>query len=640
MVKGQRKPNNKKKVDPGEREGSQSISENDQVAKRHSKVNKDEREEDKPKRNSGGSRSSSKSKTNEGKAEFEEGDQIMQMQVGREGEQEFLSDCESEKVTSGQSVAKPGTSREKAQTESTDHSSSEVDMDESESEQETDKSTHHRKEKNYDSQSSSRKSRSKRKKARAKRRKRRCYTSSSDGSTSSSTSGSRSRTRHGSSRARNKKRRRKSKVAQEIEMLSKSVQSMQNAMMTSGLFGSGSQPPSAGRRPREPVTGGNKINSEVVKALPFTCSNTTIYQNLLPERQSEADAETVADEVEDRQVDSEITFKIKKIRGSTSSEDHAGPIDTSDEMLNIDCDKFISECAEEVARARIREPSNEVGDAPGRAPNPFDRGGEMIKEAEIAKKKPVLTTGKGNDIPGVSGLLPACSVNFDEEYMVIGSHVDNALQEKIINFEYVDFAKLIPKDRVTKADDHRFELVVRGGSTYFAPVSERESTSIHNFSRWEQAFRIFSNILTRVYPGKASELIQYNHTIYTAALTFAWDNVYHYDKEFRMHISKFPQRSWSVILQQAWSMCLKDRVGSHHHNDEINKNNGQSNQQKGKRRDICKRFNRGKCTYGQKCKFEHRCEVPKCGKFGHGAHICRLRNGEVGDEPHQKRKEN
>ena len=117
------------------------------------------------------------------------------------------------------------------------------------------------------------------------------------------------------------------------------------------------------------------------------------------------------------------------------------------------------------------------------------------------------------------------ALQYDEEYMVVGAHLDSSLQEKIINF-----SKLIPKDRVSRSEDHRMEIVFKGGSTYFAPVAERESTVITNFSRWEQAFRIYSNILTRVYPAKASELIQYNHTIYTATLSFIWENVYHYDR--------------------------------------------------------------------------------------------------------------
>ena len=43
-----------------------------------------------------------------------------------------------------------------------------------------------------------------------------------------------------------------------------------------------------------------------------------------------------------------------------------------------------------------------------------------------------------------------------------------------------------------------------------------------------------------------------------------------------------------------------------------------------KDREPCRRFNRGKCSFCLSCKYDHRCSVPKCGKFGHGAHICRV----------------
>ena len=74
-------------------------------------------------------------------------------------------------------------------------------------------------------------------------------------------------------------------------------------------------------------------------------------------------------------------------------------------------------------------------------------------------------------------------------------------------------------------------LVIKGGQTFFVPVADCELMEITNFSRWEQAFRIFSNIFTGEHPKKATELTQYNHVIYTASLTYAWENVYLYDKE-------------------------------------------------------------------------------------------------------------
>ena len=149
--------------------------------------------------------------------------------------------------------------------------------------------------------------------------------------------------------------------------------------------------------------------------------------------------------------------------------------------------------------------------------------------------------------------------------------------------------------------------------TYWVPVSDRETTAITNFNRWEQAFRVFSNLYTYYFPQKAGDLIQYNHVIFTTSQTYAWDNVYRYDREFRMHIGRHhPHRNWSTILQQAWSMYLKDK---------INHQGFQNGKKPNPRRRLCFDFNKGICEYGQRCKFDHRCSF--CEKYGHGAYNCR-----------------
>ena len=53
-----------------------------------------------------------------------------------------------------------------------------------------------------------------------------------------------------------------------------------------------------------------------------------------------------------------------------------------------------------------------------------------------------------------------------------------------------------------------------------------------------------------------------------------------------------------------------------------------------KKGEICKRFNRGQFTYSLSCKYEHCCAIPKCGKFGHGAHVCRLRGQDSNGSEH------
>ena len=200
----------------------------------------------------------------------------------------------------------------------------------------------------------------------------------------------------------------------------------------------------------------------------------------------------------------------------------------------------------------------------------------------------------------------------DEQFQMLALHVDAQTKKRIRNFEYVDFAKLLPKDKVLQEDDHRLVLVNKGGQGWLAPAADTEVQVISSYIKWHQAFRIYSEILTAKYPHKAHELLLYEHTIHTASLTYAWSNVYNYDKVFRIHISEFPDWTWAVILSQAYNTNLKDK---HRQDNYLQRGAGPS---KG---EVCRRFQRGKCNFGLNCKYNHRCNV--CTKFGHGAHICR-----------------
>ena len=200
----------------------------------------------------------------------------------------------------------------------------------------------------------------------------------------------------------------------------------------------------------------------------------------------------------------------------------------------------------------------------------------------------------------------------DECYVSIGAHVDSNLSDKIKRGQHVDFVKLLPQDRLSAVQEDKLELVYKNGQTFFIPARDKDIIGIMNFHRWEQAFHIFSNIYLKEWPDCASELIQY-HIIFTASNMYIWDNVYSYDHQFRLHMGIFPECSWAIILQQAWSMCLKD-----HFNGQFKSgNSGGSTKNK---KEICQRFNKGLCTAGRACKYDHRCLG--CGKFCHGVHIC------------------
>ena len=292
--------------------------------------------------------------------------------------------------------------------------------------------------------------------------------------------------------------------------------------------------------------------------------------------------------------DPEISFKTKPNRESSSSEDR---IDTSDEMMEIDInEQFIADCEKEPRWQRNAQQINQ-DKQPDHADmeDPLERSQQVIREAEASKARLFATKGTYSNVnnPNWGSLNEMRNVkgtkasDVDDKYLVIRSHVDVSIQQKIINNEYVDFAKLLPRNRFGNRDEEtRLELVTHEGATYFVPANDKDNLAIMSFGHWEQAFRVFCNIFTRVYPNKASELIQYNHIIHLASCIYIWENVYTYDKEFRMHISNFPQRSWAIILQQAWSMYLKDRIPLRFDNQF---RGGSSSKSK----EICKRFNKG-----------------------------------------------
>ena len=50
------------------------------------------------------------------------------------------------------------------------------------------------------------------------------------------------------------------------------------------------------------------------------------------------------------------------------------------------------------------------------------------------------------------------SVIVDEEFTLIGSHLDDITRHRIASGEYVDFVKLIPKDRILTEEDREWNL--------------------------------------------------------------------------------------------------------------------------------------------------------------------------------------
>ena len=86
----------------------------------------------------------------------------------------------------------------------------------------------------------------------------------------------------------------------------------------------------------------------------------------------------------------------------------------------------------------------------------------MICQAEGAKARMYDITG--NEHNNQNPLFH--SVVVDEDYAIIGVHLDDNLRKKIIQGEFVDFSKLIPKDKIVTEADRRLEIVTKNGQTF------------------------------------------------------------------------------------------------------------------------------------------------------------------------------
>ena len=162
------------------------------------------------------------------------------------------------------------------------------------------------------------------------------------------------------------------------------------------------------------------------------------------------------------------------------------------------------------------------------------RVNEYIRNTEVLKANVLEIQGNPPNSPEI--ILPNQFMRtaiMDEDYLIVSAHVDKNLECRIHNGDYIDFARLLPCDRVQMQLDNHVELVNHNSHLTCAPINDSPAGTITSFAQWEQVFRVFSNIYTRQFPQRAAELIQYNHVIHTAAMSFAWNNVYAYDIDFR-----------------------------------------------------------------------------------------------------------
>ena len=213
-------------------------------------------------------------------------------------------------------------------------------------------------------------------------------------------------------------------------------------------------------------------------------------------------------------VDRQITRFIKDVRNREGKDNR---------KFSSSLDEIAMDTSDE--SDMLIDPSNFIADKPGWKTPKLGKPGTSRPQSQEEVVEDNLRKTERNK--AVMYEVPGRPVNFstgdsmalmDQDYQMIDAHVDEQMKKRIQCFEYVDFSKLIVKGR--SSEEQRLELVSKNGMTFLSPVADRDTIQINSYLRWEQAFRIYSNIVTARFPQKSTELLQYNHTIHTASMSY------------------------------------------------------------------------------------------------------------------------
>ena len=93
--------------------------------------------------------------------------------------------------------------------------------------------------------------------------------------------------------------------------------------------------------------------------------------------------------------------------------------------------------------AQVEPPTREQAYRPD--PPKLTQAEEMLHEAKATKARIYEVRGRAD--PSLN------SVTLDNDYLVIGSHVDETIRKKVASGEYIDFAKLLNKDKIGGGDE-------------------------------------------------------------------------------------------------------------------------------------------------------------------------------------------
>lgn len=128
--------------------------------------------------------------------------------------------------------------------------------------------------------------------------------------------------------------------------------------------------------------------------------------------------------------------------------------------------------------------------------------------------------------------------------------------------------------------------------------------------------RILKSLLNSNGQFNVKDYLQYTEMIGELASRYTWQSVLFFDDEYRQRqaLTGFP---WGTDAPHLGTVMLRDRDKAFISTAATKRLGSGPNRRTQAGKELCRQFNRGACTYGTTCLFDHSCGI--CGNRDHGA---------------------
>lgn len=205
--------------------------------------------------------------------------------------------------------------------------------------------------------------------------------------------------------------------------------------------------------------------------------------------------------------------------------------------------------------------------------------------------------------------------NFPNEsaHDALGLHLTPQTREKVIQGQYINLYRLLPlsENRERGEWGERFEYraaLGQEGGLEFKPFLNKQ---VRNIEEWTTAFIIYMYIYCGSHPEKMLSLLKYMANVRLGATQYGGFGWRKYDEEFRLRLSANPSKSFGIVDTELWLLYMKsDGRGDQWLGGQSSNANFRGSWQPKQKGAILYCYNfqeHSTCSYGNKCRFAHKC---------------------------------